>query len=82
MSLATTDVTSRGFDDVEYLNWLEHSSVAMTIKQNAVLYELPLVLHAIGMALLVGFSTAVYLRILGCATSLPLAPMEQFFPVM
>ena len=67
---------------MEFLTWLEHSGFAMTIKQNAVLYELPLVLHAIGMALLVGFSTAVYLRILGFASSLPLAPMEQFFPVM
>ena len=67
---------------MEFLVWLEHSGFAMTVKQNAVLYELPLVLHAIGMALLVGFSTAVYLRILGFASSLPLAPMEEFFPIM
>jgi len=67
---------------MEFLRWLEHSGFAMTIKQSAVLYEMPLVLHAIGMALLVGLSTAVYLRILGVASSLPLRPMEQFFPIM
>ncbi|MSO82439.1 MAG: hypothetical protein EXQ53_03970 [Acidobacteria bacterium] len=39
-------------------------------------------LHAVGMAVLVGLSTAVYLRILGVAARLPLAPMEQFFPLM
>ena len=65
-----------------FLTWLEHSGFAMTVKQSAVLYELPLVLHAIGMAILVGLSTAVYLRILGFASSLPLAPMERFFPLM
>ena len=67
---------------MEFFVWLEHSSVAISIKESAVLYELPLVLHAIGMAALVGLSTAVYLRILGVASRLPLAPMEQFFPLM
>jgi len=65
-----------------FLTWLEHSGFAMTVKQSAVLYEIPLVLHAIGMAILVGLSTAVYLRILGVASSVPLAPLERFFPVM
>jgi hypothetical protein len=67
---------------MELLTWLEHSGLAMTVKQSAVLYELPLVLHAIGMAILVGLSTAVYLRILGVASSVPLAPLERFFPIM
>jgi len=67
---------------MELLRQLEHSGIAMMIKQSTVLYEIPLVLHAVGMALLVGFSTGLYLRILGFAPSLPLRPMEQFFPVM
>jgi hypothetical protein len=67
---------------MEFLAWLEHSGFATTVKESAVLYEIPLVLHAIGMAALVGLSTAVYLRILGFGSSLPLAPMEQFFPIM
>ena len=67
---------------MQFLGWLEHSGFAMAVKESAVLYEIPLVLHAIGMAALVGLSTAVYLRILGLASDLPLAPMEQFFPFM
>jgi hypothetical protein len=77
-----TKVTTEGQTTMECLTWLEHSGFAMTIKQSTVLYELPLVLHAIGMAILVGFSTAVYVRILGLASSVPLAPLERFFPVM
>jgi hypothetical protein len=67
---------------MQFLVWLEHSGFAMTVKQSSVLYEIPLVLHAIGMAILVGLSAAVYLRILGFASSLPLGPMEGFFPFM
>ena len=67
---------------MELLTALEQSGFAVTIKENAVLYELPLVLHAIGMGVLVGLSTAVYLRILGFASTLPLAPMKPFFPLM
>jgi hypothetical protein len=44
---------------MEVFTWLEHSGFAVTIKENAALYELPLGLHAIGMAALVGFSSAV-----------------------
>lgn len=38
--------------------------------------------HAIGMALLVGFSMAIALRVLGYAPRVPLAPFAQFFPVV
>jgi hypothetical protein len=67
---------------MEFFTWLEHSGFAVTIKESAALYELPLVLHAIGMAILVGLSVAVYLRILGVAPHVPLGPMEKFFPIM
>ena len=73
---------------MEFLDWLEHSSVPMWMKeQNAPIsllggYDLYLVSHAVGMAFLVGLSAAVALRILGFAPRLPLAPMEKFFPLM
>ena len=74
---------------MEFLAWLEHSDVPMWIKQqNAPYsllvggYDLHLVAHTVGMAILVGLSAAVALRILGFAPHLPLAPMEKFFPVM
>lgn len=67
---------------MEFLAWLEHSDLAVSIKESAFLYNMPLVLHALGMGALVGLSAAVYLRLLGVAPRLPLAPMAQFFPLM
>ncbi len=65
--------------------WLEQSPVSMWIKESTSLWPydiLCLSAHAIGMALLVGFSSAIALRILGVARAVPLAPMIQFFPVI
>ena len=70
---------------MDFFAWLEHSGFAMWIKESDTLlggYDLYLIAHAIGMAILVGLSAAVALRILGCAPRLPLAPMEGFFPLM
>lgn len=68
-----------------FLDWLEHSGLSMWIKESTSLWPydiLCLSAHAIGMALLVGFSSAIALRVIGFAPRVPLAPMAQFFPVM
>jgi hypothetical protein len=65
--------------------WLEQSALSMWIKESLSLWPydiLCLSAHAVGMALLVGFSTAIALRVLGYAPLVPLAPMAQFFPVV
>jgi hypothetical protein len=70
---------------MDFFAWLEHSGLAMWIKESDTLlggYDLYLASHAVGMAILVGLSAAVALRILGFAPRLPLAPMEGFFPLM
>ncbi len=67
---------------MEFLYALEHSHLAVAVKQSAVLYDIPLVLHGLGMGILVGLSAAICLRILGVASELPLAPLEQFYPWM
>lgn len=70
---------------MEFFAWLENSGLAMWIKTSESIWPYDLLClssHAIGMAALVGLSSAVALRILGFAPSLPLAPMERFFPVM
>jgi len=41
-----------------------------------------LLLHTIGMGVVVGINAGIDLRILGVAPSLPLAPMERFFPLL
>lgn len=68
-----------------FFDWLEHSGLPMWIKESPSLWPydiLCLSAHAIGMAVLVGFSSAIALRVLGFAPEAPLAPMAQFFPVM
>jgi len=67
-----------------FFTWLEESAFSMWVKDPDTLfgYDLFLTSHAIGMALLVGFSAAIALRIVGFAPGLPLKPMERFFPVL
>ncbi len=68
-----------------FFDWLEHSPLSMWIKESMSFWPydiLCLSAHAIGMALLVGFSSAIALRIVGFAPRVPIAPMAQFFPVM
>jgi hypothetical protein len=68
-----------------FFDWLEHSVLSMWIKESLSLWPydiLCLSAHAVGMAVLVGFSSAVALRLVGFAPAVPLAPMAPFFPVM
>ena len=70
---------------MRFFDWLEHSSFSMWIKESSSLWPYDifcLSAHAIGMAILVGFSVAIALRVLGFAPRLPVAPMGQFFPVI
>src|SRR6266498_1574135 len=83
----TNAVRSRGGAGATmvFFDWLEHSALSMWIKESMSLWPydiLCLSAHAIGMALLVGFSSAIALRIVGFAPRVPIAPMAQFFPVM
>ncbi len=61
---------------------LESSGFAMFVKESNTGYVATLAWHSIGMAFLVGISGATALRVLGVARSLPLAPMEDFYPLL
>jgi hypothetical protein len=68
---------------MEFFTWLENSGFAAWVRGEAGalwVYDVFLVSHALGMAAVVGLSAAIALRVLGCAPSLPLAPMESLFP--
>ena len=67
---------------MEFLAQIEASAFAMFVKESGTAYTTALALHAIGLAFLVGISGATAMRILGAAPSMPLAPMEDFFPLM
>lgn len=67
---------------MEILGALEASGFAMWVKESSTAYVTVLALHTIGMAFLVGISGATAMRVLGVARAIPLAPMEDFFPLM
>ena len=69
---------------MEFLTWLENLNFSRWVANSTSIWAYPsvLTLHTIGMGLLVGTIAVVDLRILGVAPVIPLAPMENFLPVM
>jgi len=69
---------------MEFLQWVEQLAFSTWVRESGSLYgySLILTLHTIGLALLVGISFAVDLRLLGFNSNTPLAPYERFFPVL
>ena len=70
------------FDPI--FRWVEQSPLSTWLTASPSMFAFPgvLVLHAVGMAFLVGGNIALDLRILGFAGRIPIPSMERFFPVM
>jgi hypothetical protein len=66
----------------QVLLWLEESRMSVAIAGSQYMYPAILAAHGVGMALVVGLNTAMSLRVLGVAPTLPLAAMTRFAPVM
>lgn len=64
--------------------WLTNSSLGRWVQESDSVLAYPMVItfHTFGLSFLVGTSMAIDFRILGIGRSIPLAPMEKFFPVM
>lgn len=69
---------------MQFLLWLENSALGSWVRESSSLWAYPAILfaHTVGLGFLVGLNTAIDLRLLGFAERIPIAPMEQFFPVM
>ena len=69
---------------MDFLLRLEHSGFSTWVRESSSIFAFPtvLLLHTIGMGVVVGINAGIDLRILGIAPALPLAPMENFFPVL
>lgn len=69
---------------LQFLTWLENTSFAMWLVQSDTIWAYPtvLTLHTVGLALLVGASAAVDLRLLGFGRKLPVAALINAFPIM
>lgn len=68
----------------ELLVALHDSALAVWVRESSSLWAYPTIItmHTFGLAVLVGASTAVDLRILGVGSRIPLTSLEGFFSVM
>ena len=67
-----------------FFRWVEQSPLSIWVVESPSMLAFPgvLVLHALGMAFLVGGNIALDLRMLGFGWRIPVPSMERFFPVM
>jgi hypothetical protein len=63
------------------LRWLDHTAFAVWVANSTSLWAFPtiLLLHTFGLALVVGSSYVVSLRLLGIAATIPLPPLAIVF---
>jgi hypothetical protein len=59
---------------------IEESGLSMWVRDNP--FWAILSIHALGMALLVGASTVIALRLLGIASDLPIAPLQRLYSII
>jgi hypothetical protein len=66
------------------LSWLESTSLALWLQESPSIWSLPtvLTLHTAGMAVLVGASWVLDLRLLGIGRSIPLSAYRWVFPTL
>jgi hypothetical protein len=66
------------------LTWLELTSFGTFVRESSSLLAYPTfsTIHTIGLAIIVGLSTIVAVRLLGFAPTLRLNPLKKLFPVM
>ncbi len=68
----------------EIFNTIEQSALSTWLRESTSVFGFYFILlfHTIGMALVVGASAVVDLRILGIASALPLKPLKRLFTIM
>lgn len=67
---------------MDLLVWIEGTPLSVFVREDLYAYFWILILHALGMALLVGGGVAVSLRVMGVAAGARLERFAGFFPVM
>jgi len=64
---------------VGFLAWLEATGLAEWVRSSQAGYPSMIALHALGMAIMVGLSLLLDLRILGWFAGIPLQSLQRFF---
>lgn len=67
-----------------FLIWMEQTGFGTFVRESPSILGYPtfLFFHTLGLSIVVGLSSAVAVRVLGFASSIPLEPLGRFFPVM
>jgi hypothetical protein len=74
----------RRIDRVELLSAIEHSAFCTWVREDSSLWAYPgiLFIHSLGVAIVLGLSIVIDLRVLGFAPKLPVEPLDAFFPII
>lgn len=64
-----------------FLTWLEASSLGDWVRASQLGYPLMIASHAIGMAIMVGLSLAIAMRLLGMFRGIPYLELDRFLAV-
>jgi hypothetical protein len=69
---------------MEFLTWVEQLPFSTWVRESGSIYgySLILTLHTLGLAMLMGMSFALDLRLLGFGSGTPVAPYERFYPFL
>jgi hypothetical protein len=69
---------------MDWIAWVQQTELHRWLAESPEWFPYPFIisLHAMGMGVIVGMNVAIDLRILGAASSIPLAALESFFPIM
>ena len=69
---------------MEFLSTIERSAFFTWVREDSSLWAYPGIrfIHTVGLAIVVGLSTMINLRVLGFARTLPMAPLERYFPII
>lgn len=67
---------------MDVFRWIEQTPLSAFVREDLYAYFVLLILHAWGMAFLIGSATAVSLRVLGVGRQARLERFAVFFPVM
>jgi hypothetical protein len=69
---------------VQLLESLSQTGLSIWIRSADTVWAYPMIItfHSAGLAVMVGLSAVIALRILGVASGLPLAPMQRLYPAV
>ena len=69
---------------MSFLLWLESTSIGTFVREGQSLLAYPTftVVHTIGLSIVVGISGVIAARLVGLASTVPLAPLKRLFPII